>query len=86
LTGISLHLYSDAMISDFELLVEKVEKLAELAHALRRENAELRRDAAAVAAENKMMQQRMQEAHERLAKLLAQLPPEEVADTDKEAA
>lgn len=84
MTGIGLHHYSDAMISEFELLAEKVATLAELAHSLRRENADLRRDAATLTAENLDMQQRMQQAHERVAALLAQLPGEE--NTDKEAA
>lgn len=78
-------LYSDEMISEFELLAEKVAKLAELAHALRRENGELRRDVAALTADNNDMQQRMQEAHARVAALLEQLPGAE-ADDDKEAA
>jgi len=73
------------MISEFELLAEKVAALAELAHSLRSENAELRRDAATLTAENLDMQQRMQQAHERVAALLAQLPGEEDTD-DKEAA
>ncbi len=72
------------MISEFELLAGKVEQLAELAHALRLENAELRRNAVAVTAENKDMQQRMLRAHERVATLLAQLPAH--LDEDKEAA
>lgn len=84
MTGIGLPHYSDEMISEFELLAEKVAALAELAHSLRRENAELRRDAATLTAENTDMQQRMQQAHERVAALLAQLPGEE--NTDKEAA
>lgn len=71
------------MISEFELLAEKVDRLASLTQALRLENAELRRNAVGLAAENKDMQQRMQEAHQRVAALLAQLPDEN-ADDDVE--
>lgn len=69
------------MISEFELLANKVETLAELLHALRLENVELRRAAAVLAAENGDMQARMLQAHERVAGLLAQLPDED-ADED----
>ena len=72
------------MISEFELLADKVERLTELAHALRLENAQLRRDAAALVNENNDMHRRMSDAHERVAALLAQLPSED--DTDKDAA
>lgn len=72
------------MISDFELLAEKVARLTELTHALRSENAGLRLDLASLTAQNADMQQRMQEAHARVAALLAQLPAEE--SSDKEAA
>lgn len=72
------------MISDFELLAEKVERLTVLAHALRSENAGLRLDVAALTAQNAELRQRMQEAHARVAALLAQLPAEE--NSDKEAA
>ncbi|MDO8179180.1 MAG: DUF904 domain-containing protein [Undibacterium sp.] len=71
------------MISEFELLAEKVDRLASLTQALRLENAQLRRNAVGLAAENKDMQQRMQEAHQRVAALLAQLPDEN-ADDDVE--
>lgn len=69
------------MISEFELLANKVETLAELLHALRLENVELRRAAAVLASENGDMQGRMLQAHERVAALLAQLPDED-ADED----
>ncbi|MBC7404778.1 MAG: DUF904 domain-containing protein [Cytophaga sp.] len=76
------------MISEFELLADKVERLASLTHALRLENGELRRHAVGLAAENKDMQSRMQEAHQRVAALLAQLPDENADedDVDEEAA
>lgn len=72
------------MISEFELLAEKVDRLAGLTHALRLENVELRRNAVALSAENKDLQQRMQEAHQRVAALLAQLPDENANDDDAE--
>ncbi len=62
------------MISDFELLAQKVAELAELAHALRRENADLRAQVAASGVENGELTQRMRQAHERVAALLDQLP------------
>jgi cell division protein ZapB len=70
------------MISEFELLANKVESLAELVHALRLENVELRRAAAMLTAENKDLQLRMAQAHERVAALLAQLPSDKDAEED----
>jgi len=62
------------MISEFHQLSEKVSRLAELANALRRENAELRMNLAAVGAENTELSRRMQEAHQRIAALLDRIP------------
>lgn len=62
------------MISDFELLTQKVGELAELAHALRRENADLRAYSSALVAENGELSRRMTAAHERVAALLERLP------------
>ena len=73
------------MISEFELLAEKVERLASLTHALRLENVELRRNSAELSAENKDMQQRMQEAHERVTTLLSQLPVKSANENDTDA-
>ncbi|MFZ6749624.1 DUF904 domain-containing protein [Undibacterium sp. Ren11W] len=70
------------MISEFELLANKVESLAELVHALRLENVELRRAAAVLVAENGDLQLRMSQAHERVSALLAQLPSDEDAEED----
>ncbi len=72
------------MISDFELLAEKVARLAELAHALRSENAGLRNDVISLTTQNADLQQRMHQAHDRVTALLAQLPAEIL--NDKEAA
>ena len=74
LTANRLHHYSGGMISDFDLLTQKVGELAALAHALRRENAELRAHAATLIAENGALGQRMQGAQERVAALLARIP------------
>ena len=66
------------MISDFNLLSQKISQLAELAQSLRRENADLRLSMAALAANNTDLTARMNEAHQRVSALLAQMP--EVAD------
>lgn len=71
------------MISDFLQLSDKINQLAELAVSLRRENADLRLNVAALAAENADLSRRMQEAHERVAALLDQIP---VPEQDEEAA
>lgn len=82
LTANRLRHYSDGMISDFELLAQKVDALAVLTDTLRRENAALRTHVATVMTENTNLQQRMQAAHERVAALLAHLPqPPSAADT-----
>lgn len=70
------------MISEFELLADKVERMAELAHAMRLENAQLRRDVAVLVNENKDLHMRMSHAHERVAALLAKLPGEDNIDKD----
>lgn len=74
LTTIRLHHYSGGMISDFQQLSAKVSELAALAQSLRKENAELRRASAALATENAELARRMDEAHQRLAKLLESIP------------
>jgi FtsZ-binding cell division protein ZapB len=65
------------MISEFHLLSEKIRQLAELAQSLRRENADLRLSAAAVAAENADLSNRMQEAYKRISALLEKIPATE---------
>lgn len=61
-------------MSEFLALHEKVDQLAELARALRRENAELRLRCASLSADNAALESRMQEAHQRVALLLEKLP------------
>lgn len=77
LTAIRLPYYSDEMISDFQLLSEKITQLAALTQSLRRENAELRLNAIALAAENADLAQRIQEAHQRVSALLESIPTPE---------
>lgn len=64
------------MIPDFELLSQKVGELAELAHAMRRENAALRAQLVALGVQNSSLAARMEQAHERVSTLLEQLPGE----------
>ena len=75
--------YSGGMNSEFDLLSEKINGLAELAHALRRENAELRLKVSEIAAENAALATRMLEAHQRVSALLEKLP---LSEHDEEAA
>ena len=62
------------MISEFHLLSEKVNRLAELTHDLRRENAQLRMEMSALLAENADLNRRVQEAALRVSALLDKLP------------
>jgi cell division protein ZapB len=66
--------YSDGMISEFQELSDKLDRLAEMTHALRRENAELRHANAALGAENAVYLQRLSEAHQRVEALLEKIP------------
>ncbi len=71
------------MISDFNQLSEKIGHLAEMTRALRRENAELRMNAANMEAENANLLQRIEEAHQRVTALLERIP---VPEDDEEVA
>lgn len=62
------------MTSEFHQLSEKIEQLAALAHALRRENADLRRRAATLQSENEDLMRRIDAAHQRVAALLEKFP------------
>lgn len=66
--------YSCKMISDFQDLSDKIDQLAELTQALRRENAQLRQANSALVVENMAFQRRLSEAHERVAALLEKIP------------
>ena len=73
------------MIADFNLLAEKINRLADLTALLRRENAELRLQTAALSADNAALANRMQEAQQRVAALINSLPTESTAEHDAEA-
>ncbi len=73
------------MIFDFNSLLDKLRQLVELSQALRSENAALRSELASLSDQNARLEQRMQEAHERVARLIDALPVGE-ADADQEAA
>ena len=62
------------MTPDIDLLAEKMEQLAALTQRLRRENAELRLQLAAVISEKTELDNRMNEACRRTAALLDKLP------------
>lgn len=74
LTEIQLAHYSCRMVSEFHQLSEKISQLAELAHSLRRENADLRLQVAALTSENADLNQRIQEAYQRVSALLEKIP------------
>ena len=69
------------MISEFNDLSIKIDRLAELTQSLRRENASLRQSNALLAAENDAFMDRLSEAQRRVEALLATIP----ADVDAEA-
>ena len=62
------------MNSEFHLLSEKIDQLAELTQFLRRENAGLRLKVAAMSSENTTLVEKMQQAQQRVSALLEQLP------------
>lgn len=65
------------MISEFDLLSDKISKLVQLAQSLRQQNAELRQQIEALSADKASMAERMSEAHDRVAAVLEQLPAPE---------
>lgn len=69
------------MISEFQQLSEKINRLAELVRLLRHENADLRLSVSSLAAEKDDLSRCMQEAHQRVAMLLEHIP---AASTDEE--
>ncbi len=62
------------MISDFQLLAQKVEQLAALTTRMRAENTELRLQVAELASTNTDLTARIQQAHERVSEVLEKLP------------
>ena len=69
------------MISEFNDLSDKIDRLAELTLSLRRENATLRQSNALLAAENVAFTERLSEAQHRVEALLATIP-DEASDAD----
>ena len=83
------------MISEFDLLSDKISKLAQLAQSLRQQNAELRQQIEAqntelrqqidaLSADKASLAARMSEAHDRVAAVLEQLPAPEPEDEQPE--
>jgi regulator of replication initiation timing len=62
------------MISDFQELSDKIDQLAEMTQALRRENAQLRQANAALVVESMGYQRRLSEASVRVEALLEHIP------------
>ncbi|MDB5992361.1 MAG: domain containing protein [Herbaspirillum sp.] len=75
------------MISEFNSLSEKVSRLALLTQTLRQENADLRLHLTSLNNDKDALARRMDEAHRRIAALLAKLPATELdAEPDVVAA
>ncbi len=74
MTPIRLPPYSGGMISEFQELSDKIDQLAEMTQALRRENAQLRQANAALVVENIGYQKRLSEAAGRVEALLEKVP------------
>ena len=70
------------MISEFNDLSDKIDRLAELTQSLRRENATLRQSNALLAAENEAFMARLSEAQQRVEALLATIPDDAADDAD----
>jgi len=69
------------MISEFQDLSDKIDKLAQMTQALRSENYLLRQANALLSAENLDFKHRLLTAQQRVEALLAQLDPPADADT-----
>jgi Tfp pilus assembly protein PilO len=74
------------MVFDFTSLQDKLRQQLDLSQTLRSDNAALRVEAAALAAENVRLRQRMQEVHDRLSALVATLPADTEYTVNREAA
>jgi FtsZ-binding cell division protein ZapB len=76
------------MISEFQDLSDKIDRLAELTASLRRENAILRQSNALLSAENIAFMERLTQAQQRVEALLEKMPAQGAAITvtDDEAA
>jgi regulator of replication initiation timing len=71
------------MISEFELLAEKITRLADMTQHLRLENAQLRRELTNLVTENQDLKNRMQQAQEHVERVLAHLPQVQDAEIDE---
>jgi len=74
------------MISEFQELSDKIDRLAQLAQALRSENYLLRQANALLSAENVDFKHRLLQAQQRVEAMLAQLEPADDSLDDHEAA
>ncbi|MES2075225.1 MAG: hypothetical protein V4462_06335 [Pseudomonadota bacterium] len=77
------------MISEFQELSDKIDQLAAMTQALRRENAQLRQANAALVVDNLGYQARLSEASSRVEALLEKIPAlvaESMASADTEDA
>jgi predicted nuclease with TOPRIM domain len=74
------------MISEFQDLSDKIDRLAELTQSLRRENAQLRESNKLLSDENVAYMQRLGEVQRRVEALLAQVPAPEDDATDEDNA
>jgi cell division protein ZapB len=70
------------MISEFQDLSDKIDRLAQLAQSLRSENYLLRQANALLSAENVDFKHRLLAAQQRVEAMLAQLEPAAPADAD----
>jgi cell division protein ZapB len=73
------------MISEFQELSDKIDRLAQLTQSLRSENYLLRQANALLSAENVDFKNRLLQAQQRVEAMLAQLEPAD-ADADDDAA
>jgi FtsZ-binding cell division protein ZapB len=73
------------MISEFQDLSDKIDRLAQLAQSLRSENYLLRQANTLLSAENVDFKNRLIEAQHRVEALLSQLDPEPAADVESDA-
>jgi uncharacterized protein (TIGR02449 family) len=74
------------MISEFQELSDKIDRLAQLTQSLRSENYLLRQANALLSAENVDFKNRLLQAQQRVEAMLAQLEPaDDVADEDASA-
>lgn len=78
--------YSDGMISEFQELSDKIDQLADMTMALRRENAELRQKNSALMEEAATCRLRQAEASRRIAALLEKIPSLETLAAEESAA